>query len=59
LYKNHFSYTNSFIYRNDNMRPTFIAWYCQEIDLEAMKVLNLCYERAKEVCMLDSSMKDW
>ncbi|WJX79266.1 putative inactive ATP-dependent zinc metalloprotease FTSHI 2, chloroplastic [Trifolium repens] len=31
-----------------------------EIDLEAMKVLNLCYERAKEVSsMLYSSMKDW
>jgi len=26
-----------------------IALYCQEIDLEAMKILNLCYERAKEV----------
>jgi len=33
-----------------------IALYCQEIDLEAMKILNLCYERAKEVCMLYSSV---
>lgn len=47
------------IYDNDNnMWAIFIAWYCQEIDLEAMRILNMCYERAKEVCILYNSLKD-
>ncbi|MCI19780.1 ATP-dependent zinc metalloprotease FtsH-like [Trifolium medium] len=43
---------------NDNMWPTFIAWYCQEIDLEALKILNLCYERAKEMMQQNRTLMD-
>jgi len=51
---------NALIFGNDSIWPTydFNIFHCQDIDSEAMRILDLCYERAKEVCYNGRKEKD-